>query len=55
MVYQTAVRLAEVSPTGFDADMLAAQLGCTPQDAERWLKWLKATGDFDPADEPARH
>ena len=54
LVYQAAVRLAEQYPAGFDAPQLADSLGCSRDEALRWLTWLRATGDFEPA-EPATH
>ncbi len=52
VVYQTAVKLAETNPTGFDADSLAKSLGCTQDEAAGWLRWLRDTGDFDAVAEP---
>jgi len=47
-VYRAAVRLANEHPDGFDARQLAARLGCEILEAERWLRWLQQTGDFEP-------
>ena len=53
VVYQTAVKLAETNPNGFDATLLAASLGCTHDEANSWLRWLRDTGDFDAATDAA--
>ncbi|MCC7492734.1 MAG: hypothetical protein IT204_10320 [Fimbriimonadaceae bacterium] len=50
-VYQAAVQLAAEHPTGIDAPMLAGSLACDEERAAAWLQWLRATGDFGPADE----
>lgn len=55
VVYRAAVNLARRQPEGFDATQLAAQLGCDIAEAQRWLRWLRQTGDFQAnADEPDR-